>query len=93
MYNTMASPYLGQLLSGSVADHIGATPLVQLNRLPASFGIKARVCAKLEYFNAGGSIKDRIAKRMVEQAEKDGLIKPGDTLIEASSGNTYVGET
>ncbi|KAB8225037.1 tryptophan synthase beta subunit-like PLP-dependent enzyme [Aspergillus novoparasiticus] len=86
----MASPYLGQLLSESIADHIGATPLVQLNRLPASLGIKAIVCAKLEYFNAGGSVKDRIAKRMVEQAEKDGLIKPGDTLIEASSGNTGI---
>lgn len=82
--------YLGQLLSDSAADHIGATPLVRLNRLPGSLGIKAKVCAKLEFFNAGGSVKDRIAKQMVEQAELDGLIKPGDTLIEASSGNTYV---
>lgn len=84
------APYLGQLLSHSSADHIGGTPLVRLNRLPTSFGIKARICAKLEFFNAAGSVKDRIAKRMVEQAELDGLIKPGDTLIEASSGNTYV---
>lgn len=83
--------YLGELLSNSVADHIGNTPLVRLNRLPASFDIKATICAKLEFFNAGGSVKDRIAKRMVEQAERNGLIKPGDTLIEASSGNTYVG--
>ncbi|KAK1148451.1 hypothetical protein N8T08_009454 [Aspergillus melleus] len=82
--------YLGQPLSESIAEHIGATPLVTLNRLPASLGIKAKVCAKLEYFNAGGSVKDRIARRMVEQAEKDGLIKPGDTLIEASSGNTGI---
>lgn len=88
--NTM-TPYLGELLSDSAADHIGATPLVRLNRLPASFDIKAKICAKLEFFNAGGSVKDRIAKSMVEQAERDRLIKPGDTLIEASSGNTYVG--
>lgn len=85
------TPYLGELLSNSAADHIGNTPLVRLNRLPASLGIKATICAKLEFFNAGGSVKDRIAKRMVEQAERDGLIEPGDTLIEASSGNTYVG--
>jgi cystathionine beta-synthase len=48
------------------------------------------VYAKLEYFNAGGSVKDRIAKRMIEKAEQNGIIKPGDTLIEASSGNTWV---
>lgn len=82
------TPYLGELLSDSVADHIGATPLVRLNRLPAALGIKAKICAKLEFFNAGGSVKDRIAKCMVEQAERDRLIMPGDTLIEASSGNT-----
>ncbi|GKZ22421.1 hypothetical protein AbraIFM66951_002919 [Aspergillus brasiliensis] len=81
---------LGELLSNSVAEHIGSTPLVRLNRLPTSLNIKAKICAKLEYFNAGGSVKDRIAKRMVEQAEQDGLIKPGDTLIEASSGNTGI---
>jgi cystathionine beta-synthase len=84
------APYMGELLSDSVAEHIGCTPLVRLRRLPASLNIKAKICAKLEFFNAGGSVKDRIAKRMLEQAEKDGLIKPGDTLIEASSGNTYV---
>ncbi|KAJ5358068.1 hypothetical protein N7541_005226 [Penicillium brevicompactum] len=85
-----AAPFLGQLKSDSVADCIGATPLVRLNRLPITLGIKARVYAKLEYFNAGGSVKDRIAKRMVDQAERDGTIKPGDTLIEASSGNTGI---
>ncbi|RAL12425.1 PLP-dependent cysteine synthase family protein [Aspergillus homomorphus CBS 101889] len=67
----------GQLLSDSVAEHIGAFSL-------------ANICAKLEYFNAGGSVKDRIARRMVEQAERDGKIKPGDTLIEASSGNNGI---
>ncbi|KZF23608.1 putative cystathionine beta-synthase [Xylona heveae TC161] len=85
-----AAPFLGQLKSDSVADHIGATPLVRLNRVPESLGIKAQIYAKLEYFNAGGSVKDRIAKRMVEKAEQDGLIKPGDTLIEASSRNTGI---
>ncbi|KAA8649344.1 hypothetical protein EYZ11_009853 [Aspergillus tanneri] len=84
------APYLGELLSNSCADHIGATPLVRLNRLPTSFKIRARICAKLEFFNAAGSVKDRIAKSMVEQAELDGQIKPGDTLIEASSGNTGI---
>ncbi|KAJ9485147.1 hypothetical protein VN97_g8225 [Penicillium thymicola] len=83
-------PFLGQLKKDSVADCIGATQLVRLNRLPVAIGIKARVYAKLEYFNAGGSVKDRIAKRMVEKAERDGTIKPGDTLIEASSGNTGI---
>ncbi|OQE16031.1 hypothetical protein PENFLA_c029G00183 [Penicillium flavigenum] len=85
-----ATLFLGQLKNGSVADCIGATPLVRLNRLPATIGIKAQVYAKLEYFNAGGSVKDRIAKRMVEKAERDGTIKPRDTLIEASSGNTGI---
>lgn len=83
-----AAPFFGHLKKDSVADCIGATPLVCLNRLPAMLGIKAQVYAKLEYFNAGGSVKDRIAKRMVEKAESDGTIRPGDTLIEASSGNT-----
>ena len=77
-------------LTASVIDHVGQTPLVRLNRLPQSLGIKADVYAKLEYHNAGGSVKDRIAKAMIEAAEKEGRIKPGDTLIEASSGNTFV---
>ena len=64
--------------------------MVRLNRIPQSLGIKAQVFAKLEYFNAGGSVKDRIALRMIEEAEKEGRIKPGYTLIEPTSGNTYV---
>lgn len=72
----------------SVLDLIGNTPMVKLSQLPKSFGIEAEIFAKLEYQNAGGSIKDRVAKGMVESAEKTGRIKPGDTLIEASSGNT-----
>lgn len=75
---------------GSVSELIGNTPLVKLNRIPTSLGLDCDVYAKVELFNAGGSVKDRIALRMVEEAEKSGRIKPGDTLIEPTSGNTYV---
>jgi cystathionine beta-synthase len=67
---------------------IGQTPLIRLNKIPQSFGIEATIYAKCEFFNAGGSVKDRIALRMIEEAEKSGRIKPGDTLIEPTSGNT-----
>ena len=73
----------------SVLDAIGETPLVRLNRIGADIDVD--FVAKLEYFNAGGSIKDRIAKQMILEAEKDGLIRPGDTLIEPTSGNTGIG--
>ncbi|KAI8226604.1 Cystathionine beta-synthase [Colletotrichum sp. SAR 10_86] len=69
---------------------IGQTPMVRLNTLPQSEGIKAEVLAKLEYHNAGGSVKDRVAKAMIEKAEQEGRLKPGDTLIEATSGNTGI---
>ncbi|KAJ5788115.1 Cystathionine beta-synthase core [Penicillium paradoxum] len=75
----------------TITQQIGNTPLVRLNRLPRSLGIDATVYAKLEYFNAGGSVKDRIALRMIEEAERSGRIKPGDTLIEPTSGNTGIG--
>jgi cystathionine beta-synthase len=74
----------------SATELIGNTPLVRLNKIPQSYGIECDVYAKTELFNAGGSVKDRIALRMVEEAEKSGRIKPGDTLIEPTSGNTYV---
>lgn len=74
----------------AITQHIGNTPLVRLNKLPSSLGVESAVYAKLEYFNAGGSVKDRIALRMVEEAERSGRIKPGDTLIEPTSGNTLV---
>lgn len=77
-------------LTESVLDHIGNTPLLRLKRLLPSEGIKADVLAKLEYHSAGGSVKDRVAKAMVVEAERQGRIKPGDTLIEATSGNTFV---
>jgi cystathionine beta-synthase len=76
------------MVMNSITQQIGNTPLVRLNKLPQSLGIDAAVYAKLEYFNAGGSVKDRIALRMIEEAERKGRIKPGDTLIEPTSGNT-----
>ncbi|KAG9230944.1 putative cystathionine beta-synthase [Amylocarpus encephaloides] len=79
------------VLAHSATELIGNTPLVRLNRIPQSLGIEAEVYAKVELFNAGGSVKDRIALRMVEEAEKSGRIKPGDTLIEPTSGNTGIG--
>ncbi|OBA22864.1 cystathionine beta-synthase [Metschnikowia bicuspidata var. bicuspidata NRRL YB-4993] len=78
-------------ISNDVLDLIGNTPLIRLNKIPQSYGIKAKVYAKVELFNLGGSIKDRIAKNMVLEAEKSGRIKPGYTLIEPTSGNTGIG--
>jgi len=72
-------------------DAIGNTPLVRLHKIPAKHDIHCEVLAKCEFFNAGGSVKDRIGKRMVEDAERSGRIKPGDTLIEPTSGNTGIG--
>lgn len=85
---TAAVPAIPPTAMDSITQQIGNTPLVRLNRLPQSLGINAIVYAKLEYFNAGGSVKDRIALRMIEEAERKGRIKPGDTLIEPTSGNT-----
>ena len=76
-------------LMTSVLDNIGNTPLVQVNKV--SRGLKCQLLAKCEFFNAGGSVKDRIGKRMIEDAERSGRIKPGDTLIEPTSGNTGIG--
>jgi cystathionine beta-synthase len=73
----------------NVVDIIGNTPLVRLHSV--SEGITATVLAKVEYFNPGGSVKDRIALRMVEDAEKAGLLGPGGTIVEPTSGNTGVG--
>ncbi|KAB8241093.1 putative cystathionine beta-synthase [Aspergillus flavus] len=87
----ITTPAIPPVALESITQHIGNTPLVRLNRLPRSLGIEATVYAKLEYFNAGGSVKDRIALRMIEEAERSGRIKPGDTLIEPTSGNTGIG--
>lgn len=78
----------GEIGVADATKLIGNTPLVRLNKIPQSLGIKANVYAKVELSNAGGSVKDRIALRMIEEAEKSGRIKPGDTLIEPTSGNT-----
>ena len=72
-----------------VADLVGNTPLVRLG--PVAAGLAAPVLAKVEYFNPGGSVKDRIALRMVEAAEASGELKPGGTIVEPTSGNTGVG--
>lgn len=73
----------------SVLDAIGNTPLVRLRHIGRETGCE--LLAKCEYFNAGGSVKDRIGRRMIEEAERSGRIRPGDTLIEPTSGNTGIG--
>ena len=70
---------------------IGNTPIVELTHVEKAYGLEARLLAKLEYFNPAGSVKDRIAKEMIEQAERDGKLKPGSTIIEPTSGNTGIG--
>jgi cysteine synthase A len=76
-------------IAASVLELIGGTPMVRLNRLPRPGG--ARVVAKLESVNPGGSVKDRIALSMLEDAEARGLLKPGSTIVEPTSGNTGIG--
>ena len=76
-------------ISDSILDAIGNTPLVRLRTVGKSTGCE--ILVKCEYLNAGGSVKDRIGRRMVLEAEKSGRIKPGDTLIEPTSGNTGIG--
>ncbi|KAF9315977.1 hypothetical protein BG003_002436 [Podila horticola] len=75
----------------TILEHIGNTPLVRLNKIAKSEGLQCELLAKCEFFNAGGSVKDRIGRRMVEEAEKDGRLKPGCTIIEPTSGNTGIG--
>ena len=75
----------------SAADLIGNTPLVEVGHIEEKFGLKARVLVKLEYFNPAGSVKDRIAKAIIEDAEKTGKLKPDSVIIEPTSGNTGIG--
>ena len=70
---------------------IGGTPLLELTHLEKELGLEAKILAKLEYFNPAGSVKDRIALAMIEDAEAKGTLKPGATLIEPTSGNTGIG--
>ena len=82
-------PY--EKICDSALDLIGFTPMVRMSRLKKHLNLECELVAKCEFFNAGGSVKDRIGKRMVEEAEKSGRIKPGDVLIEPTSGNTGIG--
>ena len=76
---------------GSADELIGKTPLMELKRIEEKFGLKAKIFAKLEYFNPAGSVKDRIAKAMIEDAEKNVALKKGAVIIEPTSGNTGIG--
>jgi cysteine synthase len=78
-------------VASSALDLIGSTPVVRLSRLPQLDGVRAEVWAKLESLNPGGSVKDRICRAMIEQAERDGALRPGGTIIEPTSGNTGIG--
>ena len=78
-------------IANSVLELIGSTPLVRLSNLEKLSGVQAEVVAKVESFNPGGSVKDRIAIAMIEAAEKDGRLRPGGVIIEPTSGNTGVG--
>ena len=78
-------------IAKQLTDLIGHTPLLELGKFSAQKGLHTPVIAKVEYFNPGGSVKDRIALAMIEDAEKKGLLKPGATIIEPTSGNTGVG--
>ncbi|XP_074203217.1 cystathionine beta-synthase isoform X1 [Camelus bactrianus] len=74
-----------------ILKKIGDTPMVRINKIGRNFGLKCELLAKCEFFNAGGSVKDRISLRMIEDAEREGTLKPGDTIIEPTSGNTGIG--
>lgn len=78
-------------IARQLTDLVGNTPLLEFSNFNASKGLKAQVIGKLEYFNPAGSVKDRIALAMIEDAEAKGLLKPGATIIEPTSGNTGVG--
>lgn len=89
---TSRTPRQPPAIMDSILENIGNTPLVRLNSIPKSLGVDCNIYAKCEFFNAGGSVKDRIALRMVEAAEKEGRITPGHSvLIEPTSGNTGIG--
>ena len=75
----------------SVDQMIGRTPLMELTRIEKAYGLKARVLAKLEYLNPAGSVKDRVAKEMIDEAERTGKLGPGSVIIEPTSGNTGIG--
>ena len=80
-----------QKITKQLTDLIGNTPLLELNKFSENKGLSTPLIAKVEFFNPGGSVKDRIALAMIEDAEKKGILKPGATIIEPTSGNTGVG--
>ena len=80
---------MGKVYQGTL-ELIGNTPLVEFVNIEKELGLEAKILAKLEYFNPAGSVKDRIAKAMIEDAEKKGLLKKGSVIIEPTSGNTGI---
>ncbi len=78
-------------IAGSIGELVGHTPLLRLHRIEAHFGVTAGFSAKLEYFNPAGSVKDRVARNMIEKAEATGALRPGSVIIEPTSGNTGIG--
>jgi cysteine synthase A len=89
MADTASKPGRGRIY-GSITDTIGNTPLVRLNRLPQEYGVDAEILVKLEFFNPISSVKDRIGVSMIDAMEASGIIKPGATLVEPTSGNTGI---
>ncbi|MBR4910335.1 MAG: pyridoxal-phosphate dependent enzyme, partial [Clostridia bacterium] len=81
---------MSKIYKGTV-ELIGNTPLVEITNIEKELSLKARLLVKLEYFNPAGSVKDRIAKAMIEDAEQKGLLNPGSVIIEPTSGNTGIG--
>lgn len=79
------------MIYNNILELVGKTPLVELKNIEAIEGLEAKLVAKVEFFNPAGSVKDRVAKRMIEDAEQAGILKPGATIIEPTSGNTGIG--
>ena len=79
------------MIAKNITELIGTTPLLELNSISSDNGLSLPIIAKLEAFNPGGSVKDRIALSMIVEAERQGRIKPGGTIIEPTSGNTGIG--
>lgn len=81
---------MSKIYNGAL-ELVGNTPLVEVKNIEEELGLEARILVKLEYFNPAGSVKDRIAKAMIEDAEEKGLLKEGSVIIEPTSGNTGIG--
>lgn len=79
------------MLVKDASELVGNTPLVEVTRFAKAYGVNARLLVKAEYFNPAGSVKDRVAKEMIEEAERTGKLTPGATIVEPTSGNTGIG--